>query len=78
MSVNRIETIVEQHEINKLKEEGRITQGEVVVLGNSYKYEFTCKLICTNYSNIRSIESVKVSVELEKEGEKYVLISYKV
>ena len=78
MSGNRIETIVEQHKRNKLKEDGRIIQGTVVVRDNNYKYEFTCKLICTNYANIRSIEPVKISVELEKEGEKFVLINHKV
>lgn len=78
MSVNRIENIVQQHKINKLKEDGKILQGTAVVRDNNYKYEFTCKLICANYANIQSIEPVKVSVELLNEGNKFILLNHRV
>lgn len=78
MSINRLENIVEQHKINKLKEDGKILQGTVVVCDNNYKYEFTSKLICANYANIQSIEPVKVSVELLKEGNKFILLNHKI
>ena len=78
MIVNRIENIVQQHKINKLKDDGKILQGTVVVRDNNYKYEFTSKLICANYANIQSIEPVKVSVELLNEGNKFILLNHRV